>query len=112
MLRNATYTRIGIGLVASFLFVALSFVVSTQTTVDWFSRSGAVMCLIAAAANFGLVKIHQSDLAKILRDQDHSAREKAEAILKPPETYTRLSWLSYVTGVLGTAIWGYGDLLL
>ena len=112
MIRNPSYTRIGLGLLASFLFVAISYAISTQTAVDWFSRSGAVMCLIAAAANFGLVKIHQSDLAKIIRDQDRSAREKAEAILKPPQTYTRLSWLSYVTAVLGTAIWGYGDLLL
>ena len=106
------YLWVGLGLVASWLFVILSFYTSTRTAVDWFSRSGAVMCLIAAAANISLLKVHQSDLARIIRDDDHTAREKAEAILQPPESYTRLSRLSYLTGILGTAIWGYGDLLL
>jgi len=107
-----TYVRVGLGLVSSWLFVVLSFYVSTRSTVDWFSRSGAVMCLIAAAANFALVKVRQSDLTKIVRDRDHSTREKAELILEPPRSYAGLSWLGYVTGVIGTVIWGYGDLLL
>ena len=106
------YFRLGVILVVAWLFVALSFLVSTRTTVDWFSRSGAVMCLIAAVANFALVKVHQQALAKIFRDHEHSAHEKTEAILNPPKSYVRITYLSYVTGVLGTAIWGYGDLLL
>jgi hypothetical protein len=112
MLLKNPYLRVGLGLVSSWLFVVLSFYASTRSTVDWFSRSGAVMCLIAAAANFALVKAHQRDLTKIIRDQDHSVREKTEAILDPPRSYASLSWLGYVTGVIGTAIWGYGDLLL
>ena len=107
-----TYFWVGLGLAISWLFVVLSFYLSTRTATDWFSRSGAVMCLIAAVANFALVKLHQRDLAKIFQDQEHSAREKAQAILKPPESFRQLSYLSYLTGFLGTAIWGYGDLLL
>lgn len=112
MLLKDTYFRAGLGLMFSWLFVAFSFYVSRQATVDWFSRSGAVLCLMAAAANFALVKIHQRDLAEIFKDKEHSRCEKAERILRPPLTYKALSRLSYVTGIVGTAIWGYGDLLL
>ena len=107
-----TYFRLGMFLVASWLFVAVSFFVSERSTVDWFSRSGAVMCLMAAVANFTLLKTHQSDLARIFRDHERSAHEKAEAILNPPKPYVLITHFSYVTGVLGTAVWGYGDLLL
>jgi len=86
-----------------------SYLASGPTGADWFSRSGAVMCLLAAAANFTLVKIHLRDLAGSLKDAESSRRDKAERILKPPEIYTNLARISYLTGFLGTAIWGYGD---
>jgi FtsH-binding integral membrane protein len=111
LLKN-TYFWVGTGLAASWIFTAVSFLFSRQGAVDWFSRSGAVLCLMAAVANFVLVKVHQRDLAQIFKDQEHSRREKAEEIVKPPATYTALARLSYVTGIVGTAIWGYGDLLL
>jgi hypothetical protein len=106
------YVQIGFGLAVSWLFAAISFFLSEQDAVDWFSRSGAVLCLMAAAANFALVKVHQRDLAEIFQDTERSRREKAEHILKPPAVYVNLSRISYATGILGTAIWGYGDLLL
>ena len=112
MTQKNVYSCLGVFLVGSWLFAALSLFVSTRVVVDWFSRSGAVMCLVAAAANFALVKVHQNDLANIAHDDKHTAREKAKAILHPPRTYVQLSRLGYVTGIVGTGIWGYGDLLL
>src|SRR5262249_37379939 len=32
--------------------------------------------------------------------------------LEPPRPYVVLSYLGYLTGIVGTGIWGYGDLLL
>ena len=112
MTHQRNYSVVGTGLVLAWLFVVFSFIVSNQVGVDWFSRSGSVMCLFAAAANFALVKIHQRDLANIFNDNEHSSREKAERILKPSGSYLHLSRLSYLTGIVGTAIWGYGDLVL
>jgi len=112
MTQRKKYPIVGTGLVLAWLFVVFSFIVSNQVGVDWFSRSGAVMCLLAAAANFTLVRIHQRNLADIFKDNEHSAKEKAERILKPSGSYLFLSRLSYLTGIVGTAIWGYGDLVL
>ena len=112
MLLKNTYFRVALGLAASWIFTAASFAVSRGGAVDWFSRSGAVLCLMAAVANFALVRIHQRELAEIFKDKESSRRDKAERILRPPAAYKNLSRLSYVTGIVGTSIWGYGDLLL
>jgi len=32
--------------------------------------------------------------------------------LEPPRPQVVLSYLGYLTGIVGTGIWGYGDLLL
>ena len=112
MKRTHSYSWIAAGLAGSWVFTLASFLVAEQSAVDWFSRSGAVLCLMAAVANFALVKLHQHDLAEIFKDRESSRSEKAERILKPPEVYTRLARVSYLTGFLGTAMWGYGDLLL
>lgn len=112
MQNRSTYVLAGIGLAGSWIIAVASYLASEQTGADWFSRSGAVMCLLAAAANFALVKVHQRDLAEIFKDHERSKKEKAEQILNPPEVYTRLARSSYLTAIVGTAIWGYGDLLL
>ena len=52
MTHQRNYPIVAVGLVLAWLFVVFSFIVSNQVGVDWFSRSGAVMCLLAAAANF------------------------------------------------------------
>jgi hypothetical protein len=32
--------------------------------------------------------------------------------LEPPKSYVRLLYFGYLTGIIGTGIWGYGDLLV
>lgn len=68
MFLKNTYFRVAVGLAASWFFTTASFFLSRQGAVDWFSRSGAVLCLMAAVANFALVKVHQHDLARIFKD--------------------------------------------
>ena len=53
-----------------------------------------------------------SALATALKEGLVSIPEEIELRLKPPTSYQVLSYLGYVTGIIGTAIWGYGDLLL
>jgi hypothetical protein len=32
--------------------------------------------------------------------------------LEPPQSYVVLSYFGYLTGIVGTGIWGYGDVLV
>ena len=107
-------TIIGFGLLiaAAWLFAAFSYYLSKKTGTDWFSRSGSVMALAGAAIAFRLVNVYQHGLAAALREGLVSVARGIELGLEPPKSYQALSYLGYLTGIAGTGIWGYGDLLI
>jgi hypothetical protein len=104
--------RFGLLIGAAWLFAALSFYLSRKTGSDWFSRSGSVMALAGAAVTFRLVNFYQHGLAAALKEGLVSVTRGIELGLEPPRSYQLLSYLGYLTGIVGTVIWGYGDLLI
>jgi hypothetical protein len=102
---------ISVVLVSSWIFAAFSYYVSTQTGTDWFARSGSVMCLAGALATFRLAAVLQQKLATALRQGLTSLQREVEITLDPPHHYRLVSYFGYATGIIGTAIWGYGDML-
>ncbi len=106
-------TVIGLGLLlaAGWLFALLSFYLSRTTGADWFARSGSVMALVGAAVTFRLANFYQGALARALKEGLVSVPREIELRLQPPKSYMALSYLGYLTGIVGTGIWGYGDLL-
>jgi hypothetical protein len=108
----STIIRFGLVIAAAWLFAAFSYYLSKKTGTDWFSRSGSVMALGGAAVTFRLVNFYQRGLAEALREGVVSVTRGIELGLEPPASYRALSYLGYLTGIVGTGIWGYGDLLL
>jgi hypothetical protein len=82
-----TIIRLGLLIAAAWLFAAFSLYLSRKTGTDWFSRSA-------------------------LKEELVSVSREIELHLKPPKSYMRLLYLGYLTGIVGTGIWGYGDLLV
>jgi hypothetical protein len=109
---DLTSSVFGLMLIASWLFAAFSYYLSRETGADWFSRSGSVMGLLGAVATFRLVRTYQRALVIALKEGLVSVSREIELSLEPPTSYQILSYFGYVTGVVGTGIWGYGDLLL
>ena len=72
----------------------------------------SVMALVGAAVTFRLSNFYQRGLAEALKEGLLSVSRGIELGLEPPKSYLVLSYLGYLTGIVGTAIWGYGDLLL
>ena len=107
-----TIFLLGLLIAAAWLFTLFSYYLSEKTGADWFTRSGSVMCLIGAAVTFRQVNFYQSALARALNEGLVSVPREIELGLKPPIAYRVLSYLGYVTGIVGTGIWGYGDPLL
>jgi len=70
------------------------------------------MSLIGAAITFRQVNFYQGALATALNEGLVSIPKEIELRLEPPTSYRVLSYLGYLTGIIGTLIWGYGDLLL
>ena len=107
-----TIIRLGLLIAAAWLFAAFSFYLSRETGTDWFTRSGAVMALVGAAVTFRLGNFYQRALATALKEGLLSVSREIELGLEPPKSYVVLSYLGYLTGIVGTGIWGYGDLLV
>jgi hypothetical protein len=107
-----TVIRFGLLIAAAWLFAVFSYYLSRTTGGDWLARSGAVMSLVGAAVTFRLVHFYQGALATALKEGLVSLPREIELRLKPPKSYQLLSYLGYLTGVVGTGIWGYGDLLV
>ena len=107
-----TIFLLGLLIAAAWLFTLFSYYLSEKTGADWFTRSGSVMGLIGAAVTFRQVNFYQGALATALKERLVSVPREIELGLKPPIAYRVLSYLGYVTGIVGTGIWGYGDPLL
>jgi len=105
-----TIVHFGILIAAAWLFAAFSYYLSRKTGVDWFSRSGALMGLVGAAVTFRLAHFYQRALATA--EGLVSVAKEIELGLEPPRSYVLLSYFGYLTGIVGTGIWGYGDLLI
>jgi len=99
-----TIFLLGLLIAAAWLFTLFSYYLSEKTGTDWFTRSGSVM---GRQVNF-----YQSALATALKEGLVSVSREIELGLEPPTPYRVFSYLGYLTGIIGTGIWGYGDLLL
>jgi hypothetical protein len=109
---HRTVFRFGLLIAAAWLFALFSYYLSMKTNADWFTRSGAVMGLSAAAVTFRLTHFYQRALATALKEGLVSVQRGIELRLEPPRPHVVLSYLGYLTGIVGTGIWGYGDLLV
>jgi hypothetical protein len=107
-----TIIRFGLLIAAAWLFAVFSYYLSEKTGTDWFTRSGAIMALVGAAVTFRLGNFYQRALATALKEGLVSVPRGIELGLEPPKSYVLLSYFGYLTGIVGTGIWGYGDLLL
>jgi hypothetical protein len=104
--------RFGLLIAAAWLFAVFSYYLSEKTGTDWFTRSGAVMGLVGAAVTFRLAHFYQRALATALKEGLVSVPRGIELGLEPPKPHVLLSYFGYLTGIVGTGIWGYGDLLV
>jgi hypothetical protein len=102
--------QIGLVLAASWLWAIFSFFTSTSAGT-WFARSGSVMCLIGAAATFKLINDYNHALETAVEHGVTQSR-RVELVFDPPKLYQSIQYFAYLTGIVGTLIWGYGDLLV
>src|SRR5947207_15502026 len=99
--RDAMQT--GLLVAASWLWAIFSFFTSTSAGT-WFARSGAVMCLIGAAATFKLLNDYNRALATAVEHGVTQSR-RFELVLDPPKLFQSIQYFAYLTGIVGTVIW-------
>ncbi|MCG8436253.1 MAG: hypothetical protein MJA83_19715 [Gammaproteobacteria bacterium] len=108
-------------------FVLAAFVISAGLIIsiassnwDWFSRSGSLVAVIGIWLTSGQIRAHMHELK--FRKEQWSGRQfnhdwaKDGRVLEKTRVSEAETWANERSGffllILGTLIWGFGDLLL
>ena len=98
-------------LILGFILSLVSARVAMGTDGTLFARSGSILCLLATVAQFNLSTVKRTKMGTVLTSHDLTREQKLEMLQHNPPGYRALFTISLVAGLLGTLVWGYGDLL-
>jgi hypothetical protein len=101
---------VDIGVAISWLFSAVSYYATRKTGTDWFTRSGSLMAMMGAIGTFSLSSLLQKQL-KIALKEGLTVERHIEISLDPPKSFQLTAYFCYLSGIVGTVIWGYGDVI-
>jgi hypothetical protein len=79
-----------------------------STDCNWFARSGAITVLLAAIVEYRISSHVFDDIYRAMAQQQHSGFATKP---KTPKNRSILSFFTHTVLIIGTIIWGYGDLL-
>jgi len=100
-----------IALLGAWGFSVLSLLYDLKTNGDLFSRSGSMLVLVAIIISYQLMTTrnayHNKQLDKYRKGNDVDFRQQHPTIY-----HQRLETFAQFTAVIGTIIWGYGDLVI
>ncbi len=100
-------------LVASWVFGVIGFILGVYFKPELFSRFGSIVVLLAVMSEYALLKLELELLYKRLRGQGEAAAGNTGIPdLSPSKSHQKQALISHITIVIGTFIWGFGDLCL
>lgn len=88
----------GIGLILGFFFDPM-----------WFARFGSLVVLFAIMSEYTLI---HNELKILYESLEHHTSIEDITDITPSRWHHKKAWLTHITVVLGTLIWGFGDLIL
>jgi len=92
-------------------FCILSGYFSINATEDWFGRSGAVLSFVSVVIQFILSDMKKSEIENLF-NANIGLKQKFQVAREKDPIHDFMSTASTITGLVGTIIWGYGDLIL
>ncbi|CAN8141170.1 hypothetical protein J3998_04500 [Thiomicrorhabdus sp. 6S2-11] len=102
------HRRASLFLLLSWLFIAIGLITGIVVDGMWFARFGSVVVLFAVMSEYALLHLELNvlydRLELVMADDDMPD-------LTPSKWHRKKVWLSHLTVVVGTLIWGFGDLL-
>ncbi len=99
----------GLLLIASWIAGGLGLILGIALEPIWFARFGSLVVLFAVMSEYTL--LHNE--LRIIYDnlENHESISKITDIT-PSRWHHKKMWLTHLTVILGTFIWGFGDLIL
>jgi hypothetical protein len=96
-------------LAAAYLWVGVSVVISARFPVgNWFSRSGAILVLLSVIVEFRIGNLQQASNSRAAIVAGLGVPSSSDL----PRLTQRLLFFAHISAILGTILWGYGDLFL
>ena len=92
------------------LFCLASAIASIDSTENWFSRSGAILTFVSVVVQFLLSNLRKEEIENLF-NSGKGIKEKFKNIKHKNPIHEVVYITSGITGLVGTLIWGYGDLL-
>jgi hypothetical protein len=100
-----------LALAAAWLVAGFSFLSDFQSGTGWFPRSGSILVLVAIITGYQLMATrsayHNKQLAAYKDDSNIDFLQS-----HPSTSHRKLEIGAHITAVIGTLIWGYGDLIV
>lgn len=98
-------------LVFGVVFCIISGYFSIDSAEDWFGRSGAVLSFVSVVIQFILSDMKKSEIENLF-NANIGLKQKFKVAREKDPIHDFISAASTITGLVGTIIWGYGDLIL
>ena len=92
------------------LFCITSAYATIGSTENWFSRSGAILTFVSVVVQFQLSNLRKEEIENLF-NSGTGIKEKFKNIKHKNPLHEIVFIISGITGLVGTLIWGYGDLL-
>ncbi len=92
------------------LFCIASAIENIDSTENWFSRSGSILTFVSVVVQFLLSNLRKEEIENLF-NSGKGIKEKFTKIKHKNPLHEVVFIISGMTGLLGTLIWGYGDLL-
>ena len=96
-------------LLGAFTWIIFSYFYSFGTKPEtWFARSGSIMVLLSVIVEYKLAVLQQNKINRAIQKSSYIGMPARSKLSKE---YNYISTVTHVFVILGTLIWGYGDLL-
>lgn len=92
------------------LFCIASAFATINSAENWFSRSGSILTFVSVVVQFLLSNLRKEEIENLF-NSGTGIKEKLKNIKHKNPLHETVFIISGITGLVGTLIWGYGDLL-
>ncbi|BBP46092.1 hypothetical protein THMIRHAS_14650 [Thiosulfatimonas sediminis] len=103
------HRRASLFLMLAWAFGLLGLLLGIVVEPLWFARFGSVVVLFAVMSEYMLL---HSELNVLYNRLETVTAEDDMPDLTPSKWHRKKVWMAHLTVVVGTLIWGFGDLLL
>jgi len=74
-------------------------------------RSGSILTFVSIVSHFILTNTKRNEVIQLF-ESELDINKKVEKVRRKDRYYKILYNLSFIIGLIGTIIWGYGDLII